>query len=245
VKVVLFVIKAVLINIDSQRNGTMQKFIIVGLGVFGRAVARNLMSRHAEVVAVDSKMDIIDEIQHEVTYAVCMDATDEKALEQLGIKDFDAGIVAIGENFEANLLTAVLLKNAGVKQIISRASNPLHIKILEAVGITKIVNPGIDAADKLVYGLVHRNLLDIVHIDDQISVAKIQAPGQFLGQSLGKLNLRAKYGVNCISINRVEETEKGEEKTVTPNPGAEVVIEENDIMVVIGDPQSLENLTKI
>jgi trk system potassium uptake protein TrkA len=223
----------------------MQKFIVVGLGVFGRAVARNLMLRRAEVVAVDSKMDIIDEFQGEVTYAVCMDATDEKALEQLGIKDFDAGIVAIGENFEANLLTAVLLKNAGVKQIISRASNPLHIKILEAVGITKIVNPGIDAADNLVYGLMHRNLLDMIHIDDQISVAKIRAPQQFIGQSIGQLNLRAKYGVNCIAINRIEETENGEEKTVSGNPGAEVVIESSNILVVIGNPQNLENLTKI
>jgi trk system potassium uptake protein TrkA len=223
----------------------MQKFIVVGLGVFGRAVARNLMRRRAEVVAVDSKMDIIDEFQSEVTYAACMDSTDEKALIELGIKDFDAGIVAIGENFEANLLTAVLLKNAGVRQVISRASNPLHIKILEAVGIKKIVNPGIDAADKLVYGLVHRNLLDIVHIDDRISVAKIVAPQEFVGQSLGTLNLRAKYGVNCISINRIEETESGEEKTVSGNPGADVVIAKSDILVVIGDPQNLESLTKI
>jgi trk system potassium uptake protein TrkA len=223
----------------------MQKYIVIGLGVFGRAVARNLMSRHAEVVAVDSRMDIIEEFQDQVTYAVCMDATDQKALDQLGIRNFDAGIVAIGENFEANLLAAVLLKNAGVKEIISRASDPLHIKILEAVGISKIVNPGIDAADKLVYGLVHRDLLDIVHIDDRISVAKIRAPGQFIGQSIGQLSLRAKFGINCIAINRIEEEKNGEEKTISGNPGADVVIGNGDILVVIGEPQNIELLTKI
>ena len=91
-------------------------------------------------------MDLIEEMRDLVTYAVCMDSTDEKALDTIGLKDVDVGIVCIGEDFEANLLTSVLLKQKGVKRVISRASGPLHIKILKAVGIHQIITPGVEAA---------------------------------------------------------------------------------------------------
>jgi trk system potassium uptake protein TrkA len=128
--------------------------------------------------------------------------------------------------------------------VISRASRPLHIKILKTIGIDEIVNPGIDAAEKLVYGLMHRNLLDLVHIDENTSVAKIQAPDEFVGKSIGQLNLRARYGVNVIAISTVRKTNGNQEETVRSNPGADVVIKRNDILVVIGHPDELEKLTK-
>jgi trk system potassium uptake protein TrkA len=220
------------------------KFVVIGLGVFGYNLALKLMEKGAEVVAVDSKMDLVDEIQNEVTYAVCLDSTDEKALNSLGLKDFDAGIVCVGENFETALLTSVVLKNSGIKRVIARASNPIHIKILKAVGIDEVITPGLEAAVKLSFSLFHQKLLDIIHIDERTSVAKITAPTAFVGKTIGGLNLRARFGINVIAIDRMDDEDEKTEQTVQSNPCADTIISENDILVVIGSAESLEKLTE-
>ena len=227
----------------------MDKYVIIGLGVFGRALAENLIQKGSEVIAVDKNMELIEEVRDLVTYAVCMDSTDEKALDALGLKDVDVGIVAIGENFEANLLTAVLLKHKGVKKVISRASDPLHIKILKAVGIDQIVTPGVEAADKLAYSLIHKSLLDISYISETTAAAKISVPSSFTGKTLGKLNLRARFGINVVAIHRMIETQGKEgsvvqEKVISNIPGADTVIEANDILVVIGETQDLDKIMR-
>lgn len=237
----------------------MDKYIVVGMGVFGTTLALKLMEKKVEVVAVDSRMELIEEIQNDVTYAVCLDTTDEKALNSLGLGEFDVGIVCIGgENFEAVLLTSVLLKNGGVKRIVTRASNPIHIKILKAVGIDEIITPEIEVAEKLAYNLVYSSLFDIIHVDEKITVAKVNAPENFIGKTIGELNLRAKYSVNVIAIEhpetKVENAGKKEGKKevkvkkfkelIDNNPGAETVIYENDILLVSGDTKNLQELLK-
>jgi len=227
----------------------MDKFIIVGLGVFGRSLAENLIQKGTEVIAVDRNMELIEEVRDLVTYAVCMDSTDEKSLESLGLKDVDVGIVCIGEDFEANLLTSVLLKHNGVKKVISRASDPLHIKILKAVGIDQIVTPGVEAAEKLAYGLIHKSLLDISYISETTAAAKISIPPSFAGKTLGKLNLRARFGINVVAIHRMVEVQGKEgsekvEKVISNIPGADTVIESNDILVVIGETENLDKVMR-
>lgn len=227
----------------------MDKFVIVGLGVFGRSLAENLIQKGTEVIAVDKNMELIEEVRDLVTYAVCMDSTDEKSLESLGLKDVDVGIVCIGEDFEANLLTSVLLKHNGVKKVISRASDPLHIKILKAVGIDQIVTPGVEAAEKLAYGLIHKSLLDISYISETTAAAKISIPPSFAGKTLGKLNLRARFGINVVAIHRMVEVQGKEgsekvEKVISNIPGADTVIESNDILVVIGETENLDKVMR-
>lgn len=227
----------------------MEKFVIIGLGVFGRALAENLIQKGTEVIAVDKNMDLVEEMRDMVTYAVCMDSTDEKALDTLGLKDVDVGIVCIGEDFEANLLTSVLLKQKGIKKVVSRASGPLHIKILKAVGIDQIITPGVEAAEKLAYGLVHKSLLDISYISETTAAAKISVPPSFAGKTLGKLNLRARFGINVVAIHRKEEiVEKNgtviHEKVISNIPGADTVIDANDILVVIGETSNLDKVMK-
>jgi trk system potassium uptake protein TrkA len=225
----------------------MDKYVVIGLGVFGRALADNLIQKGTEVIAVDKDMDLVEEIRDNVTYAVCMDSTDEKALDGIGLKDVDVGIVCIGEDFEANLLTSVLLSQKGVKRVISRASDPLHIKILKAVGITSVITPGVEAAEKLAYSLVHKSLLDISYISETTAAAKISVPSSFAGKTLGKLNLRARFGINVVAIHRMVETQGKEgpllqEKVISNIPGAETIIEPNDILVVIGETQDLDRV---
>ena len=217
----------------------MSKYIVAGLGVFGYRVAVGLASRNEEVVAIDSNIELIEEIKDGVTQAICMDTTDEKALMSLGLSGFDAGVVGIGENFEANLLTAVLLKNSGVKKVISRAVKPLHIRILKAVGIDEIITPGIEAADKLVFNLIHLNLIDIIQIDEKTSVAKINAPESIFNKTIGEVNLRAKFGINVIAINRITGSGDQKQEKILSNPGADSVIQKGDVLLVIGEVENL------
>ena len=220
----------------------MGKYIVAGLGVFGYRVAIRLAEQGQEVIGIDSDMDIIENIQDNITQALCMDSTDERALMSLGLDTFNVGVVGIGENFEANLLTAVLMKNGGVQRVVSRAVHPIHIRILKTVGIDDIITPGIDSAEKLVSGFLHHSLLEIIHIDKKTSVAKIIAPLSFVGKTIGKLNLRAQYGVNVISVNRGPHDENDEAEI--SNPGAETMIEKDDVLLVIGDSSRLERMTK-
>jgi trk system potassium uptake protein len=227
----------------------MEKYIIIGLGVFGRSLAENLIEKGAEVIVVDKNMELIEEIRDLVTYAVSFDSTDEKALDTLGLKDVSVGIVCIGEDFEANLLTSVLLKQKGVKKVISRASDPLHIKIMKAVGIDQIVTPGVEAAEKLAYGLIHKSLLDVSYISETTAAAKISVPPNFAGKTLGKLNLRARFGINVVAIHRLIEVETSDgvvkqEKVISNIPGADTVLEPTDILVVIGETADLEKVIR-
>jgi trk system potassium uptake protein TrkA len=225
------------------------KYVIIGLGVFGRSLAEKLIQKGTEVIAIDKDMDLVEEVRDLVTYAVCMDSTDEKALDALGLKDVDVGIVCIGEDFESNLMTAVLLKQKGVKKIISRASDPLHIKILKAVGIDQIITPGVEAAEKLAYSLVHKSLLDISYISETTAAAKISVPASFAGKTLGKLNLRARFGINVVAIHRMVEQSGKEgpilqEKVISNIPGADTVIDASDILVVIGETENLDKIMR-
>ncbi|HEX2959249.1 MAG TPA: TrkA family potassium uptake protein [Chitinispirillaceae bacterium] len=227
----------------------MEKYVIIGLGVFGRSLAEKLIQKGTEVIVVDKNMELIEEIRDQVTYAVSFDSTDEKALDTLGLKDISVGIVCIGEDFEANLLTSVMLKQKGVKKVISRASDPLHIKILKAVGIDQIVTPGVEAAEKLAYGLIHKSLLDVSYISETTAAAKICVPPNFAGKTLGKLNLRARFGINVVAIHRLLEVETSDgvvkqEKVISNIPGADTILEPNDILVVIGETSDLEKIIR-
>ncbi|MBN2038094.1 MAG: TrkA family potassium uptake protein [Chitinispirillaceae bacterium] len=225
----------------------MDKFLIVGLGVFGRALAENLIQKGVEVIVIDKNMEYIDEISETVTYAVCLDSTDEDALDSLGLKDVDVAIVCIGENFEANLMTSVLLKHKGIKKVISRASDPLHIKILKAVGIDQIITPGVEAAEKLSYSLIHKSLLDISYISETTAAVKINVSEGLAGKTLGGLNLRARFGVNVVAIHRMVEIEgksgvETVERVISNIPGADTILEPNDILVVIGETENLDKV---
>ena len=223
-----------------------EKFLVVGMGVFGRNIAAKLTQNGAEVVAVDSRMDLVEEVQEKVTYAACLNSIDEKALKNLNPGEFDTGIVCIGANFEANVLTSVLLKQNGVKQVITRASDPTHIRILEAVGIDQVITPEIEASEKLVNSLVHRNILDCSFVGLDTAVAKINLPPSFAGKTLKDAGFRAKYGVNVISIYRPEKNKDGKttgEKVANKNPSADTVLNEGDILLVIGDISELQKIT--
>jgi len=225
----------------------MKKYLIIGMGIFGRELALSLIEKGAEVVAVDERMELVEEIEDKVTYSVKLDAMDEQALSSIGVDEIDVAVVCIGEDFEANLLAAVNLKQLGVKKVIARASNPTHQRILQAVGVDLIISPEMEAAERLSYRLVHEGLLDITFIGGGTVAAQVRVPEVFVGKTPAQLELRAKYGVNLIAIHTPQPDKDGRKRPdiINNNPDTNTVFQKDDVMVLIGKNTTIQKISSL
>ncbi len=224
----------------------MRKFAVIGLGTFGISIAQALTEKGAEVIAIDRDMDRVEAIQDYVSVAVRLDSTDENALKAQGLNELDVAVVCIGEDFESNLLTSVLLKQLGVKTVVTRATKPLEEKILKSVGIDRVALPEQEIGEKLAYSLMHPTFKELFYLAEQYTIAELDAPNFFAGKKLRDIDLRGKYGLNIIIIRRQTEVESNEEETTTkekvilPEPKTE--IQEKDTLVMVGKSEDLNTL---
>ncbi len=218
-----------------------KKIVVIGLGVLGRNMAVLLESRGAEVIAIDSDMGPVEEIKDKVTMAVALDSTNEKALLALDIANVDAAVVCIGENFQANLLTTVLLKKMKVKYVITRAANPIEKQILRELGADELIYPEEDLARELSVRLTSNSLLDLVSLGPNLGAARLKVPVAFIDKKLLDLNLRVEYGINIISIYRQEDIQE----TVNPFPKPDHVFAEGEIMLVVGANKDIARITEL
>lgn len=214
----------------------MKQFAVIGLGRFGTSVATTLSSMGYEVLAVDEDQEKIQEIVKEVTHAIQADATDEKALKALGIRNFDVVIVSIGHDVQASILITVLLKELGVKYVVAKAQNELHGKVLSKVGADKVIYPERDMGLRVAHSLVSSNVLDHIRLSPEHSILEIVAPDILVGKTLKQSALRAVYEVTVMAIKR------GNEILVSPSP--DEPIKEDDILVVIGENDKLRNVER-
>lgn len=214
-----------------------KQFAVIGLGRFGRSIARCLHGMGYDVLAVDRSYELVQSFSDEVTHVVQADTTDENALKALGIRNFDVVIVAIGEDMQANVLTVVQLKELGVAHVVAKARNLLHGKLLEKIGADSIVYPERDMAKRVAYGLTSRNIMDYIELSPEYSIAEVGVPVSIAGKSLIESNIRAKYGLNVVAIKRQDRV------IVPPNP--QDVIEKDDIIVVVGSNEGMKRWEKL
>lgn len=213
-----------------------KQFAVIGLGRFGSSVARSLSAMGHEVLVIDKNEERVQELSEVVTHGVVGDATDERLLKQVGIRNFDVVISSIGVNAQANILVTMIAKELGAKYVVSKAINDLYGKILEKVGADRVVYPERDMGERVAHNLVDTNLLDYIELSPEYSIIEFVAPPRIDGKTLKQLNLRAKYGVTLVLIKRGKE--------INASPGADDVIREGDILVIIGDTASLEKFQK-
>src|SRR5665647_494893 len=184
---------------------TKKLFAVIGLGRFGTSVALTLQMLGNEVLAIDSDEDRVQKISDQVTHVVQADTTDENALHALGLRNFDAVVVAIGANVQANVATTLLLKELGIPYIIAKASNALHGKMLEKIGADRVVYPERDMGQRVAHSLISSNVLDYIELSPSLSLVEVTAPGIFVGHTLQQTNMRALYGVNVVAIKRADQ----------------------------------------
>ena len=168
-----------------------RQFIVWGLGRFGSSVAETLTALGHEVLGIDNNEDVVENMADKLTHAVVCDVIDEKTVNSLGIRNFDVGIVAIG-TLEPSLLATMLLREAGLKTIVAKASNALHGKMLEKLGATKIIYPERDMGRRVGHNLAYTNILDFVELSDNICLMEVNLTRKVVGKSLAELDVQAR-----------------------------------------------------
>ena len=179
-----------------------KSFAVIGLGQFGRSIVEELVENGRDVIAIDSDKEAVKRLSGLVSTCFIADSTDEIALKELGIKDVDAAIVALGSNKEASDLTTVVLRELGVKQIIVRVDDDYYAPIIKKLGATEIISPQKAAGVALANRLGNIDYRDFYKLDDKYSIISILINPSFVPQTLLELNPRAKFGVNVILIAR-------------------------------------------
>lgn len=215
----------------------MKSYVVIGLGRFGQTLARQLCMLGAEVLAMDVNQDLVQQVSDDVTHAVVGDAQDKDVLRALGVRDFDCAIVAIGSDLAASVLTVMNLKELEVPYVISKAHDETHRRVMEKLGVDRVVIPEQENATRLARSLNSHNVLDYIELSEDYGILEIPAPKSWIGKTLKELNIRAKLGVNIIAV------ESGSQTNVSP--AADYQIQEGDIMVILGDNYSLEVVQKL
>lgn len=224
----------------------MQKIAVIGLGRFGTALARRLAQSGIQVLAIDRHQQLVNEIKDDVDLAVRLDSTDREALLSQEIDKVDVCVVAIGENFEASLLTTVLVKQLGVPRILCRAQTALHAEIFRQIGADQVIQPEQAAGVQVARQLANPQLTDVIPLSEDFSLIELRAPRAFQGKSIKSVGLRAEYDVNLIILKRM--LEGGREGTSNDSmirvPRPDDVIQSNDVLVLVGANESLARLPK-
>ena len=215
----------------------MKSYLVIGLGRFGQTLARQLCMLGAEVLAMDVHSDLVQQVAEDVTHAVVGDAQDKEVQRALGVRDFDCAIIAIGSDLAASVLATMNLKELEVPYIICKAHDETHRRVLEKLGVDRVVIPEQENAARLARSLNSHNVLDYIELSEDYGILEVPAPRVWVGKTLKELNVRAKLGVNIIAV------ESG--KTTNVSPSADYQILEGDVMVVLGDNYSLEAVQKL
>jgi trk system potassium uptake protein TrkA len=225
------------------------KYIIVGLGNFGASLAEKLTTQGNEVIGIDTRMAKVDALKEKISHTICMDATDEFTVSGLPLKDTDVVVVAIGEDQGANIMVTALFKNLEVKRLISRAINPLHEKVLVAIGVDEIVHPEEETAERWAKKLCLSGVVDSFELSDDYSIVEINLPPEYIGKTIAEIGIRKKYNLlvlTTIKSSQVKSSIGGsvKESKVQGVAGADLVLEKDDILVVYGANKDIQALLK-
>lgn len=225
------------------------KYVVIGLGQFGEAIAKKLSAKGVEVLAIDNSEQHIEAIKDEVAMAVTMDATDMKALQMQNIHEAEAVVMAIGEDFEALLLSTVYVQELGAKRIIARAHGKQQRMILEKIGVQEILSPEDEVAKVVTEQLLNPNLLSFLELPDGYEIVEIKAPKGIFNRTVGEINLRNKYRLNLVTIKRgYEENVDGKvtvESHVIGVPTTDTMIYEGDSIVVFGLTKDIQRFSEL
>lgn len=225
------------------------KYIIVGLGNFGSSLAMKLTASGNEVIGIDSRMEKVDQYKESISHTICMNAMDEFTVTGLPLKDTDVVIVAIGEDQGANIMATALFKNQQVKRLISRAINPLHERVLHALGVDEIVHPEEETAERMAKKLCIKNVVDSFELSEEFSIIEANVPEEYVGKSIKEIGFRQKFNLLVLTTIKKEEVKSvlGKSETMERVHGIatpEMVLKENEILVLFGSNQDLEKFLK-
>ena len=208
--------------------------MVIGLGRFGSAVARELERLGHQVLAIDRSEQRVNDLAPDVTHALQLDAADEDALRSAGAADFSTAIVAISTDAEPSIFASMVLKRLGVRTVIAKAGSLLHEEILARVGADRVVFPERETGLRLAHSFNVPNVIDYLDVAPSFGIEKIRPPKSFLGKTLGDLDLKGRLGLTPIALRRGQQ--------VFVNPAREERVAEGDELILIGRDEKLDQL---
>jgi len=214
----------------------MKRVVVIGLGIFGSQLARQLYEKGIEVVAVDKNRDIIQKIKDHSTKAVLADAADKEVLESIGIAVEDTVVISFGEDLSASTLLTLYLKEMKVREIIVKVPNEDYKRILLKVGASEAIIPEREMANKVARSIISPNVLEYLPISEDYTICELAPPTAFIGKSLAELDLRKKYQLQVIAIRDV----LSENMQLVPR--ASSVIKDSDVLVIIGREDDIQKV---
>lgn len=209
-----------------------KQFAVIGLGRFGSSLALELMDLGYEVLGIDRDEEVVEDMSELLTHTVVADATDEEVLKSLGIRNFDCGIVAIGDEIQTSILAAILLKESGVNTVVAKAISVLHGRALQKLGVDRVIFPERDMGIRVAHQLVTPNLLDYIELSKEYRIVEMTVTECMDGKTLNDLSTRVRYGVSVVALNQ--------RSGVIVAPTAMDVLRAGDIMVVIGAKENID-----
>lgn len=214
-----------------KAEGNRNAVVVVGLGRFGMSLAEELVDSGIEVLGVDGDARVVQSMAGRLTHVVQADSTDEDAMRQLSVDQFDRAVVAVGTNLEASILTASVLLTLGVRNVWAKAISHSHARILTQIGVHHVVRPEHDMGKRVAH-LVRGRMLDYIELDDGYAIAKTSSPHCLHGQPLGQSRPRSNFGITVVGVKRSGEAID----YATPD----TIVRDGDLLVVAGPRDKVE-----
>ena len=214
----------------------MKSILVIGLGRFGRHMAKKFSEQNNDVMAIDINEERINNVLSVVTNALIGDATNERFMETIGVRDFDLCVVAIGDNFQSSLETTALLKDLGAKFVLARASRDVHAKFLLRNGADDVIYTEKETAERLAIKYGSDNIFNYIELNDEYSIYEIAVPSSWLNKSILKVNVRSKYGISILA------TKQG--NNIFPLPKPEHVFTDSESLMILGKNEDVSRFIK-
>lgn len=225
------------------------KYIVVGLGNFGLSLAEKLTKLGNEVIGVDNSMSKVEGVKEKISYAICLDATDEYTMAGLPWKDTDIVIIAIGEDTGANIMATAMVKKLHPNRIISRAITPIHETILEAMDVETIIHPEDESAERWAKKLSLKGMVDSFELSINYSIVEIAIPDKLVGKTIEEVGFRNNYNLVCVTIIKkiADKNLFGKVKRINKIQGVvttDTVLESADILVIYGENEDIKKFIR-
>jgi len=213
----------------------MQKkhIVVLGARTLGLSIIKQLSNYNCEVLAIDKDMKRVEEADKYATHSIQVNTKEPEKIESLSLNTFDVAIVTV-DDIEESIMLSLILKESGIPMVIVKASNETHKKILEKIGVDRVISPETEMGIKLAKTIMNESVIDAINFSDDYSIMEIQALEKWIGKTLEKLHLRETYGINILCVKHAN-------KELTISPDREYLVQAKDILVVIADNKKIEN----
>ena len=215
----------------------MKSFVVIGLGRFGTAVAEELYALGHEVLAIDREEGCAQRISEIVTHTIIADAKDESVLQSIGVRNFD-GVIICMTDIEDSVMIALMLKDMGAKYIIAKSQSKQHSRMLELIGVDRIVFPEQDMGVRLAQTISSRRALDFIELSPEYAIVELPLPSVWQNKTLAEIGARKQFGINVLAIRRGE-------KEIHVSPQAEFLLKHRDVLIIVGKNQNIRKLEKL